>query len=103
MVGYGRKRRNGRHVRLVSGEVVIGILCSTKLYARAAQQEKDETYPKNATAQDHPTAAIHDKCTGGTPSRSSSSSPSAGKIPTKPAARGIYHTARINMIADSQK
>lgn len=47
------------------------------------------SYPKNATAQDHPTAEIQVRCKGGTPSLSSSSKPSAGRIPTKPAAKGI--------------
>lgn len=44
------------------------------------------THPKNATEQDQPIAAIHDRLTGGIPSRSSFSRPSAGRMPTKPAA-----------------
>lgn len=50
----------------------------------------DKNTPKNATEHDHPTAASQERRIGGLPSFSSSSRPSAGKIPTKPAASGIF-------------
>lgn len=51
------------------------------------------THPKYATAHDQPIADIHVRCIGGTPSRSSLSRLSAGRIPTNPAARGIVPVA----------
>lgn len=54
------------------------------------------TNPKYATAHDHATAPSHDNTRGGTPSRDSSNKPSAGRIPTKPAANGIYATLLAN-------
>lgn len=52
----------------------------------------ENTNPKYATAHDHATAPIHDRIKGGIPSRDSSRRPSAGRIPTNPAAKGICNT-----------
>lgn len=49
----------------------------------------DRNTPKNATEHDQPNPAIQERWIGALPSFSSSSMPSAGMIPTKPAANGI--------------
>ena len=48
------------------------------------------TDPKKAIAKDHSTALDQFTTKGGDPSFSGSSRDKAGKIPTNPAARGIY-------------
>lgn len=50
-------------------------------------------YPKKATEHDQPAAASQVRWIGGEPSRSSLKRVRAGKIPTKPAARGIVPVA----------
>jgi hypothetical protein len=55
--------------------------------------KKKKTCPKYATEHDQPTVASQDKRMGGAPSISSDKSPRAGKIPTKPAAKGIVPVA----------
>lgn len=68
----------------------IRILCqSMRLSAFREKCRQEQAYPKNATAQDHATADVQDKMMGGEPSRSGSNKPRAGRMPTKPAARGI--------------
>ena len=91
---------NGSCIPLVCVVAAIGIpylIHQTRIHETHAVY----AYPKNATAQDHPTAAIHERCTGGVPSRSSSRRPRAGSIPTKPAASGIYR--RIRWYASQSK
>lgn len=53
-----------------------------------------KAYPKNAIAQDQMIAFDQLTITGGDPSSSGSSKDSAGRIPTKPAARGIFRQAK---------
>ena len=57
--------------------------------SKYSKQFSERTYPKNATERDQAMAFHHDRCMGGTPSRSSERRPSAGRMPTKPAASGM--------------
>jgi hypothetical protein len=62
---------------------------SNKKHFEFTESRRQHAYPKNATEQDQPIAAIHERLIGGVPSRSSSSKLNAGRIPTNPAANGI--------------
>lgn len=58
-----------------------------------------EAYPKKAIAQDQMTAFDQLTMTGGEPSSSGSNKDSAGRIPTNPAARGIFRDTKTSLIS----
>ena len=62
---------------------------ANKSVITSTTHDRKETYPKNAIAKDHSTAFDQFTIRGGDPSASRSSRERAGRIPTKPAAKGI--------------
>ena len=76
--------------------------CILSILTTCFRRGGERKTPKNATAHDHRIAFDHVNIIGGEPSFSGSSTDNAGKIPTNPAANGIYND-RIRLQEDLRR